>query len=258
MIMKQTLKCFTAIASTVMLITALCACSDGGQNEPLATQSPSPAQAVTTGASPDTTAAPAQHPDMTTVPPTEPRQDSPAEPDPPVIVSGEVVITFDYVRQSGSASNQFAVWIENMNGDIVKNIYATQWTANGGYRTRPDSIAIWAERSGLASMQNSEVDAVSGATPRTDTLTYIWDLTGVDGETVPSGNYMFFVEGTLRWKNFVLYSGVIEISDRPITVQANAEFTYESSDRYGALTAESPENDMIHAVTASFEPASGN
>ena len=172
-------------------------------------------------------------------------------------VSGEVVISFDYERISGSASNQYAVWIEDMDGNLIKTLYASRWTADGGYRTRPDSIALWVEKSNRASMSGAEVDAVSGATPRTGTQTYTWDLTNVNGETILPGEYRFVVEGTLRWKNYVLYSGVIEIGNTPATVQADADFVYEASGRQAALTGESPENAMIGPVTASFTPMEG-
>jgi hypothetical protein len=170
------------------------------------------------------------------------------------VLSGEIVITFDYEKQSGSASNQFAVWIENMDGQLVKTLYATRYTANGGYKDRPDSIAVWVEKSDLASMQKSDVDAITGATPKAGSLSYTWDLTDADGVLVSPDKYFFMVEGTLRWKNYVLYSGVIDVSAAAVTVTADAEFFYETSDRYDALTDNSPENSMISFVTASFVP----
>jgi len=168
--------------------------------------------------------------------------------------TGEVVISFEYTRQSGPASNQHAVWIEDMDGNLIKSLFASRWTANGGYRTRPDSIALWAERAGLTNMSSNEVDAVAGATPRAGLQSYTWDLTDLNGETVPQGDYMFFVEGTLRWKNFVLFSGTITVSDDPATVEAEAIFHYEDSERYAALTSDSTENNMIGPVTAIFTP----
>jgi hypothetical protein len=177
------------------------------------------------------------------------------EPDTLPAASGEVIITFDYEKQSGSASNQFAVWVEDMNEQFIKTIYATRYTASGGYKDRPDSIALWVEKSSLASMKKSEEDAITGATPKEGTLTYTWDLTDKDGGAVSPGKYKFFVDGTLRWKNYVLYSGVIEIGDKPSEAGATAEFVYETSDRYGALTGDSTENKMIGSVTASFIPA---
>ncbi|MCL2811928.1 MAG: DUF2271 domain-containing protein [Clostridia bacterium] len=166
--------------------------------------------------------------------------------------SNHVVITFDYTKQSGYASNQFAVWIEDGDGNLVKTLYATRYTANGGYKNRPDSIPVWVEKSGLASMQKVEVDAIAGATPRTGTLSYTWDLTDANGEKVSPGEYGFFVEGSLRWKNRVLYSGTISVGRDPVAVQADAEFLYEAADNQPALSPDSPENGMIGPVTASF------
>jgi hypothetical protein len=182
----------------------------------------------------------------------QPLNNNAADPDEADILSGELVITFDYERQSGMASNQFAVWIENMDGQHIKTLYATQWTARGGFASRPDSIALWVEKSGLASMQQSEVDAIAGATPQTGNVSYSWDLTEADGNMLPPGEYKFFVEGTLRWKNYVLYSGVITLDNTNITVIADAEYFYEASDGQAALTSGSPENGMIFKVSAGF------
>ena len=99
------------------------------------------------------------------------------------------------------------------------------------------------------------VDAIAGATPKVSgSQSYAWNLKDINGNTVSPGEYKFFVEGSLRWKNYVLYSGVITISDEPVTVQADVEFVYEKSNNQAALTEDSPENAMIGAVTASFTP----
>ena len=171
-----------------------------------------------------------------------------------VQATGEVIISFEYTKQSGPASNQHAVWIEDLDGRLIKSLFASRWTANGGFTTRPDSIALWAKRADLANMSSADVDAVAGATPGTGLQSYTWDLTDLNGETVLQGDYVFFVEGTLRWKSFVLVSGVITIGDDPVTVEGDAVFHYEGSDRYDALTADSVENNMIGAVTAVFVP----
>jgi hypothetical protein len=69
---------------------------------------------------------------------------------------------------------------------------------------------------------------------------------------------MFYVEGTLRWRNYVIYSGIISLGDEPETVIADVEFVYEASDGQAALTSSSTENAMIGAVTARFTPVAGN
>ena len=174
--------------------------------------------------------------------------------EPPIPKSGELTIIFDYEKQSGHASNQFAVWIEDMDGNLIKTLYATKFTAHGGYKNRPDSLSLWVENSGLASMPKADVDAVSGATPKAGALSYAWDLTDQSGGAVTSGEYKFFVEGSLRWKNRVLYSGVVDVSGSAATVQGNAEYIYEGSDGQPALSEDAVENGMIGAVTAVWEP----
>ena len=172
-------------------------------------------------------------------------------------LGGELTITFDYEKISGWATNQFAVWIEDTDGNYINTLYATKWTANGGYKSRPDSIKIWVKKSGVDSMQKSAVDAISGATPKAGKLSYSWDLTYSNGETVPQGEYMFFVEGTLRWQNHVVYSGVIEIGDNAVTVTAEAEYFFEESGDNPALNEDSLEVAMISGVVAVFEPGLG-
>jgi len=175
----------------------------------------------------------------------------------PASTTGEVTITFDYEKIPGWASNQFAVWIEDIDGNYINSLYATRWTADGGYKSRPDSIKTWIERSGRDSMEKSEVDAISGATPQAGNLSYSWDLTDSSGNAVTQGEYKFFVEGTLRWKNHVIYSGVIEIGDTAVTVLAEAEYFFEGTNEGyepNALAEDSPEVAMISGVTARFEP----
>ncbi|MCL2634561.1 MAG: DUF2271 domain-containing protein [Oscillospiraceae bacterium] len=171
--------------------------------------------------------------------------------------TGQLTVSFNYEKISGWASNQFAVWIEDTDGNYINTLYATRWTADGGYKTRPDSIKVWVSSSGLSEMEKSEVDAISGATPKAGNLSYSWDLTDFSGTPVKQGEYVFFVEGTLRWKNYVIYSGVIEIGNEPVSVTAEKEFFFEGTNESyepNALTEDSPENSMISGVVAVFEP----
>ena len=219
-VLKKKYRLVPVVALTLLLMS-LCACSDGGQQE---------------------------------APQTPHAQSTQTEPS-----SGEVVVTFDYERQSGSASNQYAIWVEDMNGNYINTIYATKWTADGGFKSRPDSIAMWVEKSEIAAMPDYYVDAVSGATPRASgSQSYAWNLMDVNGEMVSPGEYMILVEGTLRWKNRVLHSCEIMIGDTPATASADAEYVYEASDRQAALTDISPENAMIGAVTVSYAPIVDN
>ena len=138
-------------------------------------------------------------------------------------------ISFLFTRQSGVASNQYAIWIEDAQGLYVKTLYATRWTANGGYRRRPTSIPLWVSRSHLENMPRSQIDAVSGATPRTGELTYSWDGTNSRGAAVPNGNYVIVLEGTLRWENQVYYRAPIVLGQGAASPQVSVE--YVSGDR---------------------------
>ena len=166
--------------------------------------------------------------------------------------NGQMTISFDYASQDGYASNQFAVWVENSDGAVVKTIYATRFAAKGGYEKRPDAIPVWVERSGVAQMEN--VDAITSATPKSGALQYTWDLTNDAGERVPDGTYRYFVEGTIRWKNHVLYTGEITLNGEAASSQASAEYAYVASDDSPALTDAAPEHGMITNVTAEFTP----
>ena len=230
-----------ALAVVLLLLAALCACA--GPGKPDALSAPTH-KAANTEAAADNIA------------PTADDTIAVADNDVPgaaAIIAGEVIITFDYKKQSGTASNQFAVWIEDMDGRLIKTLYATRFTANGGYKNRPDSIPLWVEKSGLAALTKSETDAITSATPKAGTLSYSWDLTDTNGNMTASGAYRFLVEGSLRWKNRVLYSGMIEIGKHPVTVQAEAEYFYEAAGKQPALAEDAPENSMISAVSASFQ-----
>ena len=250
---RKTIIMIMLVALPILLV----ACSAGDQqNGTAAPATESPAQ---NESSQQSSASTAPSPTSLSVPPSNsPTQSNggsnSSESILPDSVSGQVIISFDYVKQSGSASNQFAVWIEDIDGNYLLTVFATQWTANGGFNSRTDSVALWVEISDIASMPSYYVDAVSGATPQTGEFTCVWDLTDTDGNTVPSGEYRVFIEGTLRWKNYVLYSGIIEIGNTPATIQADVEFVYAGSGNQSTLTSDSPENSMIGAVTVSFMP----
>ena len=162
-----------------------------------------------------------------------------------------VAVSFDFAKQGGYASNQFAVWIEDASGTPVKTLFVTNFTAKGGYQKRPDASPLWVERSAAGT---GVPDGVSGATPKSGSVRYVWDLTDQSGARVPDGTYTFHVEGTLRWKNQVLYTGEIALDGNAATAEATAEYTYAASDDQPALNENSPENAMISNVKAEYIP----
>ena len=152
---------------------------------------------------------------------------------------GTLAVTFTYEKQSGVASNQFAVWIEDMDGNFIKTVYAAQFTATKGYKNRPDSLALWVSKARGV----SDFDAVAGATPKSGPVTYIWDCTDEGGNAVPAGIYRFLVEGTLRWKDHVIYTGEIEIGGGHAAAAAVPAFVCKD---------DASERGMIGAVTAEY------
>ena len=136
-----------------------------------------------------------------------------------------VELTFNFTRQSGHATNQFAVWIEDANSQHVKTIYATNFTANGGWRRRPDAIPNWVKQFDISNATKVQIDSVSGATPKTGTQNFIWDGTDSNGITVPSGDYTLFFEGTLRWENQVIYRVPIKLGGGAAFAEVSIEYS---------------------------------
>jgi len=134
-------------------------------------------------------------------------------------------LSFSFTRLSGSASNQFAVWVEDSQGRYIKTLYATRYTANGGWKRRETSIPIWVKKSGLSNLTNAQIDALTGATPRTGALTYTWDGTDSSGAAVQAGDYFLFLEGTLRWENQVLYRAPIRLGRGAASAEVSVEYT---------------------------------
>ena len=150
---------------------------------------------------------------------------------------GQLDITVSYERQSGPGSNQYAIWIENTQGQLVKTLFVTKFTAKGGYSFRPDCTPIWVGKADPASKSEEEVDAISGATPQTGNHTYTWDLTDNKGNHVATGEYTFYVEGTLIGKSTVLFKGTILVGDNKVSVEPKPEFSSDDTKNKGMITS---------------------
>ena len=158
---------------------------------------------------------------------------------------GKLEITVSYERQDGRGSNQYAIWIENAKGQLVRTVYVTKFTAQGGYSLRPDCTPKWVSKADTASMSKQDIDAFSGATPQTGDHTYTWDLTDDKGNQVAAGEYTFYVEGTLLGKSTVLFKDVISVGDKKVSVNPTPEFSSDDMQNKG----------MISSVKATFLPS---
>lgn len=111
------------------------------------------------------------------------------EPQPePEAQATKLVVDVTTLSQGGryAPKNIGAIWVEDSSGAWVK------------------TLAVWAGRRGRnlqrylgVNPTNNTVDAVTSATLRThEGHTVEWDLTGLDGGTVPDGEYTILVECT--------------------------------------------------------------
>ena len=157
-------------------------------------------------------------------------------------------ITFSLSRQFGTSSNQFAVWIEDSRGNFIKTLYATRFTASGGWQRRPLSIPLWVKQSGLSALNKADIDAFTAATPRSGALSYRWDGTDKNGRVVSPGEYLVFLEATLRSENHVLYSAPFTLrgAGSGSSAEATVKTVYSGSG--------TREHDMIQNVKVVYRP----
>lgn len=131
---------------------------------------------------------------------------------------GKLVVTFDYEHQAGPGSNQYAVWIENEKGEVVKTLFVTSFTSKGrtrgnqpaqrGYTYRPTCVPTWVTHAKAPQMSDEDIDGVTGATPQANgKQTFTWDFTDQNGKKVAKGKYKVFVEATLINDCIAIYEG---------------------------------------------------
>ena len=152
-----------------------------------------------------------------------------------------IEISFTYQRGTTIASNQVAVWVEDVEGVVVKTLLVTDFTAGRrGYRNRTMSLPVWVAASDPESMTDEEIDTVSGATPGQGELVYVWDFTNQSGVRVPDGIYTVHVEGTFYWESDVLYTAVIDTANPgneiPVEMERTAPDTHENENMISDVT----------------------
>jgi hypothetical protein len=113
------------------------------------------------------------------------------------------------------ASNQYAFWIEDMDGNYIDTLYVTRYTAGEGHRRRPQSIPKWVAAARPGEMRSSEIDSIAGATPKPGNYVVYWDFTDGKGKPAADRQYRYFIEGTMFMDDDALYSGVIPAGGEP-------------------------------------------
>lgn len=145
-------------------------------------------------------------------------------------------ISFNFHR-GGVASSQYAIWIEDENGKLIRTIYVTSFTVKGGYKYRKDAIPMWVDKAKPQHMNSVQVDAVTGATPQNGSLVYQWDGRDDKGMSVPAGKYKFFIEGTFYWESRILYSGEFTLGkNNQNSIPVKVEYFNRSSANENMIT----------------------
>ena len=144
-------------------------------------------------------------------------------------------VSFNYQRQAGPGSNQYAVWIENEKGEFVKTLFVTSYTTKGrargneqpkrGYIVRPACVPTWVKTSKAEEKTDVQLDAVTGATPQGGIQTFTWDFTDEQGKVVSQGTYKVKVEATLIFDSDIVYTGTFSTKDKPGNITLTSELT---------------------------------
>ena len=145
-------------------------------------------------------------------------------------------VSFNYQRQPGPGSNQYAVWIENEKGEFVKTLFVTSYTTKGrsrgtepakrGYIVRPACVPVWVKDSKAEEKTDMQLDAVTGATPQAGGVqTFTWDFTDEQGKAVPHGIYKVKIEATLIFDSDIVYTGTFSTKDKPGNITLTSELT---------------------------------
>ena len=131
-------------------------------------------------------------------------------------------VSFDYQRQAGPGSNQYAVWIEDEKGDVVKTLFVTSYTTKGrarggeqpqrGYIVRPACVPTWVK------------------TVKAD------EKTDEQGKAVPQGNYKVVVEATLFFDSDIIYSGTFSTKDNAGDIKLTSTLTKEDEQHKNMVT----------------------
>jgi len=137
----------------------------------------------------------------------------------------QLEVTFNYQRQAGPGSNQYAVWIENEAGEVVKTLFVTSFTTKGrarggqqaarGYTYRPTCVPTWVKQVKAEERKDVELDAYTGATPQeSGRQSFVWDFKDQQGNIVKNGTYKVRVEATLINDCVIIYEGDFSTSDK--------------------------------------------
>jgi hypothetical protein len=123
----------------------------------------------------------------------------------------QLSVAYTWSRIQSHGSNQIAIWIEDIHGNHIRTLFATHFTATGGYKYRPVSLSEWVEKFDLKNATSEQVDAVSGSTPQSGRQTVIWDGNDQAGKPVTPGKYILRMEANIHDADKMFFRAEINI-----------------------------------------------
>ena len=151
-----------------------------------------------------------------------------------------VSVSFPFNRQNAKGTDQFAIWIENEQGQFIRTVFVTQYGANKGVK-KSNIVPTWVDKSGARN--SGKVDSAAGATPDKGTVTYYWDLKDQNGNTVQPGQYRVLMETTQDAQHQLEYSGTIQIGGSETTTTLSP-----------SANGERPASLLTEDVTVHYQP----
>lgn len=149
---------------------------------------------------------------------------------------GQVEISFDYNRADRDyANNQFAVWIEDLDGNLIKTLFVTHFTVTKGWKTRKEALPTWRKKANISHLEKKDVDTISGATPKGGRLYFTWETDQDDGSFVPARDYNYLVECNYYWEDTVLYKGMIQLGKNEDSSKASPKFSTKNAKKYNLI-----------------------
>lgn len=160
---------------------------------------------------------------------------------------GSLELTFQFNRQPGGGSNQYAVWIENDQEQVVKTLFVTEFTAKGrsrddskparGYTFRTSCVPTWVQHVNAGALTDEQMDAFTGATPaESGVQTFTWDFTDQAGQPVAEGTYHFFLEATYNGASVVTYTGTVTYGAPAADLPVETSYIEKSDERIDMIT----------------------
>lgn len=147
-----------------------------------------------------------------------------------------VAITFDYKRMDTAASNQIAAWVEDKDGNVVRDLGATRFTATGGFARRKEALPLWVAKVHPEQWKSDEVDAIAQATPSAGHQTITWDGTDDKGAPVPDGTYTVWLEGTLYWTSDYRAHATVTVPAQDGALDVTETFTEDTAQNRDMIT----------------------